>query len=290
MMKNVQFLQIAVYFLMNILVLLPLSWATLPYPLDEQCFQEKSRLTLDQRPFHVVSPITCLFLAKQLHFNAEEFSAYNSKWLFVCVIGSFFLLLLPMSFRNFFWRKWHLIPFFLLSFCILTVSHFSHTPQILTSYVFASVTSSHFHGCSGTSCSAFVLLYIFYLLPVLYSCSYWNVFISCSDCSYCSELLSSIVCSIGTSMNKFLDFLFNWTIINSANVCPPWPASYSFLSPSCLYQCAFANVRQCPSSFPFFFFFLDHFLLKGSIRRTFSISGAPALSVLGSPWFFLRAL
>lgn len=125
---------------MDTLVPLPLSWASLPYPLEEQCFQEKSRLTLDQSPFHVISPITCLFLAEQLHFNAEEFIAYNSKCLFLCVIGSFFLLLLPMSFSNFLWRKWHFfffLSFFLHSHC---VSHFSRTPQLLTSYVFAWVT------------------------------------------------------------------------------------------------------------------------------------------------------
>jgi len=36
----------------------------------------------------------------------------------------------------------------------LSVSPICLTPKLLSSYMFAQVTSSHFHGHSGTSCSA----------------------------------------------------------------------------------------------------------------------------------------
>lgn len=116
------------------------------------------------------------------------------------------------------------------------------------------------------------------------SWSFWH-FLLCSasfnshPCfpSACTEVFSSLVLSAGTVWYFSLlstsswTFPFSWAIINSANVCSPWPASavtYSRLICSGVPLQMWDSVPVIFLCGCFFFFFS---LLKGTIRRIFPV-------------------
>lgn len=135
------------------------------------------------------------------------------------------------------------------------------------------------------------------------SWSFWH-FLLCSasfnshPCfpSACTEVFSSLVLSAGTVWYFSLlstsswTFPFSWAIINSANVCSPWPASavtYSRLICSGVPLQMWDSVPVIFLCGCFFFFFFFH-SLKAPLGEYFLFCAA-FLSVLGSPWFFLHA-
>lgn len=135
----------------------------------EQCFLEKSRLTLEQITFLVVSSTT----------------VYSNAWIQLPTIPDDFVNM-QLDLSSFFHWPWvfaiscggnGVFPFFPLPgpWCAWFVAH--------------AEPSNHFYVCLS------LLHLVPAYLPVFSSHSHWNVFTTCYVCSYCLELPSSLLFS-----------------------------------------------------------------------------------------------
>lgn len=163
----------------------------LQYFSNEQCFLAKSRLTLKQITFLVVSSITCFFLPQQFITMREssclqfQMTLWMCNWIFPPpFVGHEFLQFLveEMVSFPFFPCQTHGVPVLL------------HVLNLLTTFTFAWATPS----CSNTlSCIFF---------PFILKCFYHLL---CLQLLFRASLLCSVFHSTDKIISKLTNFLFN---------------------------------------------------------------------------------